>query len=204
MRATACLLPVHPLPSSGTLPGPPRRARSEARGTRMEGDYNSPCKQLTILLLPPRPKRPEEKTLPLYRAEKLPLREVLPAGAVRRSQVSVAAVSWGRKEVPEPDGANRSLVPGRRAGPELGFRCCCSSLCFCCWTCSWAFAGICQSCDPFADSRTSCWGRWSVTLALRGSPRRKSARGVCRASGRTGTPMRRSRVPQIAPHSPRS
>lgn len=38
------------------------------------------CKTLTISLLQPTPKRTEEKTLPLYHAQKLPPREVLPEG----------------------------------------------------------------------------------------------------------------------------
>lgn len=112
----------------------------------------------------------------------------------------------GGKKVPERDGANRSLAPYlvRRAGPELGSRCCCSSpLCSCCWTCPWACACICSRCDHIAGYRPSCWASWSVTLALRGSPRRESARGVCRGRGSDWDPDAENRgSPRLLPTRP--
>ena len=81
----------------------------------MKADEESPWLPLTILLLPPRPKRPEEKALPLYCARKLPPREALPAGrSAPLSSVRHHSVGGFERRIAEPVRANREF-----SGAEL-------------------------------------------------------------------------------------
>lgn len=69
-----------PAPSIRNPAGPRRMAGSATQKKRMEGDSENHWRQLTILFPRQIPKRPEEEVLPLYGSQKLPPREVLPAG----------------------------------------------------------------------------------------------------------------------------
>lgn len=112
-----------PVPLIRNLASPPRTAGREAQRTRMERDSHRPWSQLTISLLQPRPERPEEKALPLYHAQKLPPREVLPAErcaafpSVRRR--SVGGVKRRTRYQARPIA---SSVPERWAGLPVGWR----------------------------------------------------------------------------------
>lgn len=106
-RAAILLAPaVHrvpfPRPSAPLTRNLVRYARAErmtGQGRRMERDSESPGTTLTILLLPPRPKRPEEKALQLLPVDKLPPGKLLPAGAVHHYQPSGASSVVGAGEI---------------------------------------------------------------------------------------------------------
>lgn len=117
-----------PAPLIGNLAGPPRIARNTAQGARMEADSNSPCKQLTISLLPPRPKRAKPQALPLYRAQKLPPRKVLPAGrGAPLSSVRCCSVGGVERRIPSQAGpiegseGRGSQFSGSGVGVCVGF-----------------------------------------------------------------------------------
>ena len=117
-----------PAPIIGNLAGPPRTARNAAQGARMEADSESPCRPLTISLLPPRPKRPKEKSLPLYRAQKLPPRKVLPAGrGAPLSSVRRCSVGGVERRIPSQAGpiegseGRGSQLSGSGVGVCVGF-----------------------------------------------------------------------------------
>lgn len=109
MPLESCL-PYPPAPLIRKLPGPSRIAWGAVQGVRMKADDESPWKTLTILLLPPRPKRPEEKALPLYFALKLPPRKALPAGrSAPLSSVRHRSVGGFERRIAELVRANREF-----------------------------------------------------------------------------------------------